>query len=90
MTSKLPYWFKSYCDFAEWIIFPIGQSGEASRWRVCYQRGLNLFISLKKSKSLYIVYNIYNKLWQIPCLVLGNHPVDQKSYDLLTQIFKPW
>ena len=21
-------------------IFPIGQSGEASRWRVCYQRGL--------------------------------------------------
>ena len=20
--------------------FPIGQSGEASRWRVCYQRGL--------------------------------------------------
>ena len=21
-------------------IFPIGQTGEASRWRVCYQRGL--------------------------------------------------
>ena len=21
-------------------IFPIGQSGEASRWKVCYQRGL--------------------------------------------------
>ena len=23
-----------------WWISPIGQSGEASRWRVCYQRGL--------------------------------------------------
>ena len=22
------------------LIFPIGQSGEASRWRVCYQQGL--------------------------------------------------
>ena len=21
-------------------IFPIGQSGEASRWRVCYERGI--------------------------------------------------
>ena len=34
------YWFKSYSDFAEWLDFPIGQSGEASWWRVFYQRGL--------------------------------------------------
>ena len=39
-TPKLHYWFKSYSDFAEWVYFPIGQSGEASWWRVCYQRGL--------------------------------------------------
>ena len=25
---------------------PIGQSGEASRWRVCYQRGLPRLVSL--------------------------------------------
>ena len=25
-------------------IFPIGQSGEASRWRVCYQRGLTRLV----------------------------------------------
>ena len=23
-----------------WWIFPVGQSGEARRWMVCYQRGL--------------------------------------------------
>ena len=28
-------------------IFPIGQSGEASRWRVCYQRGLPRLVSGK-------------------------------------------
>ena len=28
-----------------WWIFPIGQSGEASRWRVCYQRGLPRLVS---------------------------------------------
>ena len=28
----------------KWI-FPIGQSGEASRWRVCYQRGLPRLVS---------------------------------------------
>ena len=27
-------------------IFPIGQSGEATRWRVCYQRGLPRLVSL--------------------------------------------
>ena len=26
------------------LIFPIGQSGEASRWRVCYQWGLTRLI----------------------------------------------
>ena len=26
--------------FLNGLIFPIGQSSEASRWRVCYQRGL--------------------------------------------------
>ena len=26
-------------------ILPIGQSGEASRWRVCYQRGLHRLVS---------------------------------------------
>ena len=26
-------------------IFPIGQSGEASRWRVCYQQGLPRLVS---------------------------------------------
>ena len=35
MISKLHYWFKSHCDFAELVDFPIGQSGEAIRWRVC-------------------------------------------------------
>ena len=30
----------SYGNFAEKVNFPIRQSGEASRWRVCYQRGL--------------------------------------------------
>ena len=32
----------------EWLngwIFPSGHSGEASRWRVCYQQGLPLFFS---------------------------------------------
>ena len=38
-TPHSHYWFKSYSDFAEWVDFPIGQSGEASWWRVCYQRG---------------------------------------------------
>ena len=33
-------WFQSYGDFAESMDFPIGQSGEATRWRVCYQQGL--------------------------------------------------
>ena len=28
-------------------IFPVGQSGEASWWRVCYQRGLLHLVSLK-------------------------------------------
>jgi hypothetical protein len=26
--------------FLNGLIFPIGQSSEASQWRVCYQRGL--------------------------------------------------
>ena len=26
-------------------IFPVGQSGEVSRWRVCYQRGLPRLVS---------------------------------------------
>ena len=39
-TSKLHYLFKSTAIFLNGWIFPIGQSGEASRWRVCYQRGL--------------------------------------------------
>ena len=35
------YWFKSHGNFAEKSdIFLIGQSGEASRWRGYYQRGL--------------------------------------------------
>ena len=34
------YWFKSYDNFAEKGTFPIGQSGDASWWRVCYQWGL--------------------------------------------------
>ena len=28
------------------LIFPIGQSGEASHWRVCYQRGLHRLVSI--------------------------------------------
>ena len=37
-SSQLHYWFNSYGNFAEKKrILPIGQ---ASRWRVCYQRGL--------------------------------------------------
>ena len=37
-------------------IFPIGQSGEASRWRVCYQRGL--------PRLVFININIFsNCLW---------------------------
>ena len=27
-------------------IFPLGQSGEASQWRVCYQQGLSSLVSL--------------------------------------------
>ena len=30
-------------------IFPIGQSGEASRWRVCYQRGLPRLVFIRLS-----------------------------------------
>ena len=26
------------------LIFPLGQSGEAKRWRVCYQRGLSRLV----------------------------------------------
>ena len=28
-------------------IFPIGKSGEASRWRVCYQRGLPRLVCIR-------------------------------------------
>ena len=45
-------------------IFPIGQSGEASRWRVCYQRGLprlvfiniNIFLTAYDSVK-YVCYS---------------------------------
>ena len=49
-TSKLHYWFKSNGNFAEkkWI-FPIGPSGEASRWRVCYQWGLPRLVSMNSA-----------------------------------------
>ena len=29
-------------------IFPIGQSGEASRWRVCYQRGVPRLVTVQR------------------------------------------
>ena len=32
----------------KWI-FPIRQSGEASRWRVCYQRGLPCLVLVKNT-----------------------------------------
>ena len=34
-----------------WIL-PIGQNGEASRWRVCYQRGLPRLVSEGYGKKL--------------------------------------
>ena len=48
-TSKSHYWFKSYGNFAgkKIIFFPIGQSGEASRWSVCYQGGLPRLVWFK-------------------------------------------
>ena len=40
-TSILHKYFKSYCIFSEEEKkIPIGQSDEASQWRVCYQRGI--------------------------------------------------
>ena len=37
-------------------IFPIGQGGEASWWRVCYQRGLpRLVLETVKPKSYYLL-----------------------------------
>ena len=33
-------------------IFPIGQSGEASRWRVCYQQGLPRLVSYQREKQI--------------------------------------
>ena len=37
-------------------IFPIAQSGEASRWRVCYQRGLPRLVLLHVG-ILNLLYN---------------------------------
>ena len=34
-------------------IFPIEQNGEASRWRVCYQRGLPRLVLFNKFKDLF-------------------------------------
>ena len=44
-TAKSHYWFKSYSVFAELVDFPIGKSGEASWWRVCYEQGLPRLVS---------------------------------------------
>ena len=41
------------------IIFPIGQSGEASRWRVCYQRGLPRLVFDKLHADLIWIQEIF-------------------------------
>ena len=38
----------------KWI-FPIGQSGEASRWKVCYQRGLPRHVFIHNLRSVKVV-----------------------------------
>ena len=37
------------CNFFLFIFFFFGQSGEAYRWRVCYQRGLPRLVLMKQS-----------------------------------------
>ena len=73
-TSKSHYWFKlrQFC-WKKWI-FPIGQIGEASWWRVCYQRGLPSLVSFKMQLILIILLCLQsgNRYYGIYCLVLRN------------------
>ena len=53
-STGLPLWADA---FYKWI-FPIGLSGEASWWRVCYQRGLPRLVSLPVVSLLGSLLNI--------------------------------
>ena len=48
-------------------IFPIGQSGEASRWRVCYQRGLTHLASWEIDEFRFVRLQwssiVISKIW---------------------------
>ena len=46
-SDSASYWFKNCSGFAELVKFSIGQSGEAIRWRICYQRCLPRLVFCK-------------------------------------------
>ena len=54
------------------LIFPIGQCGEASRWRVCYQRGLPLLVNSQKPHDKCTLYPI-PKIYSIRCKMFFVH-----------------
>ena len=63
-------------------IFPIGQSGEASWWMVCYQRGLTRLVYLTK-----MVFSIHNALIK-PTSFENSHVLGQFSNSNSPQILK--